>query len=127
MLFFENISPNSTRRSSAVVVATLFESARGGSVDDDGCEKFIMQPDPACTTLLFSARVAITTCCLLMFVRYVYEGIRKEYNSVYRPILPHSTLGFVLLGAATVVSLGATLSQISDCRRVVPPCGHTLT
>lgn len=116
MLFFKNISLNSRRLSCAVVVATLFESARGGSVDDYGCATRFNE-NSECSNFLVGVYTASLSFSALAGLMVLLYECRSD-----NPSLPYA--GLVLSGFAILIvsSFGLTVHEYSNCNYEDPAC-----
>lgn len=124
MLFFKpnEIRPNYTSLSCAVVVATLFESARGESVDDYGCangfnetNSFIENSE--CSNFLVGVYAATLSFSALTGLMVLLNERRSDNLS-----LPYANLVLLGFAASTVISLGSTLYGYSNCNYEDPAC-----
>ena len=116
MLFFKNISLNSRRLSCAVAVAALFESARGGSVDDYGCD-ISFNENSECSNFLVGFYAANVSFFALTGLMVLLDECRND-----SPSLPYVSLVLSGFAISFVISLGLAVHEYSNCNYEDPAC-----
>ena len=122
MQFFKNISLSSGRLSCAVAVATLFQSARGGSVDDYGCaisfnEANSFNENSECSNFLAGVYAANVSFFALTGLMVLLNECKNDNLS-----LPYASLVLSGFAISFVISLGLTVHEYSNCNYEYRAC-----